>query len=136
MKEVKIEYNKILLPFCCGLTPFSNLLQLFHQARSDCGSCGLTAFSNLLQRQGKTEKPNDGCGLTSFYNLVSFLAALTFLSCCNRSENAVKPQRRQDVPSHHFCCNRLENAVKPQRLLPLITLATCCNRLENAVKPQ
>ena len=28
MKEVKIEYNKILLPFCCGLTAFSNLLQL------------------------------------------------------------------------------------------------------------
>ena len=27
MKEVKIEYNKILLPFCCGLTAFSNLLQ-------------------------------------------------------------------------------------------------------------
>ena len=28
MKEVKIEYNKILPPFYCGLTPFSNLLQL------------------------------------------------------------------------------------------------------------
>ena len=31
MKEVKIEYNKILLPFCCGLTAFSNLLQLWRQ---------------------------------------------------------------------------------------------------------
>ena len=34
MKEVKIEYNKILLPFCCGLTAFSNLLQPFKRANS------------------------------------------------------------------------------------------------------
>ena len=27
MKEVKIVYNKIFLPFCCGLTAFSKLLQ-------------------------------------------------------------------------------------------------------------
>ena len=50
MKEVKIEYNKILLPFCCGLTTFSNLLQqpLFCPCCIMC--CGLTAFSNLLQQ--------------------------------------------------------------------------------------
>ena len=49
MKEVKIEYNDVLPTFCCGLTAFSNLLQLDNSV--DCGgaSCGLTAFSNLLQ---------------------------------------------------------------------------------------
>ena len=53
MKEVKIEYNKILLPFCCGLTAFSNLLQHI-DARFDAPTCcGLTAFSNLLQRKGR-----------------------------------------------------------------------------------
>ena len=49
MKEVKIEYNKILLPFCCGLTAFSNLLQLIMKSLDIWLGCGLTAFSNLLQ---------------------------------------------------------------------------------------
>ena len=49
MKEVKIKYNKILLPFCCGLTAFSNLLQRMSGFPPLPTRCGLTAFSNLLQ---------------------------------------------------------------------------------------
>ena len=51
MKEVKIEYNKILLPFRCGLTAFSNLLQHTRACSFQSAGCGLTAFSNLLQRR-------------------------------------------------------------------------------------
>ena len=70
MKEVKIEYNKILLPFCCGLTPFSNLLQLLGYYRSELDSCGLTAFSNLLQQRRVFPVPISSCGLTAFSNLL------------------------------------------------------------------
>ena len=70
MKEVKIEYNKILLPFCCGLTAFSNLLQRKSTLDVSFCCCGLTAFSNLLQRPYKTIKNRSCCGLTAFSNLL------------------------------------------------------------------
>ena len=49
MKEVKIEYNKILPTFYCGLTAFSNLLQPLGGNAPLVFGCGLTPFSNLLQ---------------------------------------------------------------------------------------
>ena len=49
MKEVKIEYNDVLPTFYCGLTAFSNLLQLGGANFGNIYGCGLTAFSNLLQ---------------------------------------------------------------------------------------
>ena len=33
----------------CGLTAFSNLLQLLQNFKTGYAGCGLTAFSNLLQ---------------------------------------------------------------------------------------
>ena len=51
MKEVKIEYNKILPTFYCGLTAFSNLLQQVAKVINGRSRCGLTAFSNLLQQK-------------------------------------------------------------------------------------
>ena len=56
--------------------------------------------------------------------------------CCNRLENAVKPQRIRPLLSLERCCNRLENAVKPQHYLGSWEWNRSCNRLENAVKPQ
>ena len=56
--------------------------------------------------------------------------------CCNRLENAVKPQLVVSLPVLAKSCNRLENAVKPQQLGGAIFNALRCNRLENAVKPQ
>ena len=50
MKEVKIEYSDVLPTFCCGLTAFSNLLQLEATSGGGIMCCGLTAFSNLLQQ--------------------------------------------------------------------------------------
>ena len=70
MKEVKIEYNKILLPFCCGLTTFSNLLQLCAKTDGGSNSCGLTAFSNLLQPRNQEPDGTNRCGLTAFSNLL------------------------------------------------------------------
>ena len=70
MKEVKIEYNKILLPFCCGLTAFSNLLQLCAKTDGGSNSCGLTAFSNLLQPRNQEPDGTNRCGLTAFSNLL------------------------------------------------------------------
>ena len=55
---------------------------------------------------------------------------------CNRLENAVKPQLSLLAARLIFRCNRLENAVKPQHDILLIYRNRCCNRLENAVKPQ
>ena len=70
MKEVKIEYNKILLPFCCGLTAFSNLLQQMDTQSDQLNCCGLTAFSNLLQPKKYPCASLRRCGLTAFSNLL------------------------------------------------------------------
>ena len=70
MKEVKIEYNKILPTFYCGLTAFSNLLQLTEEERNDLLGCGLTAFSNLLQLKTTIRLSFGSCGLTAFSNLL------------------------------------------------------------------
>ena len=56
--------------------------------------------------------------------------------CCNRLENAVKPQLREYLDALGFSCNRLENAVKPQPIWEGVQMSESCNRLENAVKPQ
>ena len=70
MKEVKIEYNKIFLPFYCGLTAFSNLLQHQFSANAKALCCGLTAFSNLLQLAPERDTVRLRCGLTAFSNLL------------------------------------------------------------------
>ena len=70
MKEVKIEYNKILPTFYCGLTAFSNLLQLTAPVASTLNGCGLTAFSNLLQPRKEYPPVEQSCGLTAFSNLL------------------------------------------------------------------
>ena len=70
MKEVKIEYSDVLPTFCCGLTPFSNLLQLIPARIFVPNSCGLTTFSNLLQLQAYPKMEQYSCGLTTFSNLL------------------------------------------------------------------
>ena len=56
--------------------------------------------------------------------------------CCNRLENAVKPQHASRRSVSGASCNRLENAVKPQHHVQHVEGVVGCNRLENAVKPQ
>ena len=58
------------------------------------------------------------------------------MHCCNRLENAVKPQPALVICSFARRCNRLENAVKPQLPPQRRPQHHRCNRLENAVKPQ
>ena len=54
----------------CGLTAFSNLLQLATATRPAKSGCGLTAFSNLLQLIQNSADKAASCGLTAFSNLL------------------------------------------------------------------